>query len=482
MGQSAPASPNDAPRAVLVGIQLPGMTEAALSSSLDELRRLAKTLGLNPIARVTQVRPNTGGATVLGAGKLSELAKLTGGSGVVPSGASRRQTGAKPTESPDEDVAEALDEDDELGDDEAEAAAAATAAAEAERATVVLFDNDLTPSQLRNLEAATGAEVLDRSSVILSIFQRHARTREARLQVEIARLQYLAPRLSFMGAGEDRQRGGIGGRGAGESALELDRRRVRDRIAELREELVAVQRDAGARRSRRGDSQTVALVGYTNAGKSSLMRALTGSDILIADKLFATLDTTVRTLRPAARPPVLVSDTVGFIKKLPHDLVASFRSTLDEARDASLLLHVIDVSDAAWRSQEEVTRKVLAEIGAAENPTLVVLNKADRVDPAARAAVAQERPEAVVMSALAKDDVARLHAAIVAHFEKDMVEDELFVGWRDQRLVHEIHEQARVVREAHDDEGTRLVVRARPETLEKLRVALEASRNAATPS
>src|SRR5204862_6499600 len=181
-------------------------------------------------------------------------------------------------------------------------------------------------------------------SVILAIFQRHARTREARLQVEIAALSYLAPRLRASGAGTERQRGGIGGKGAGESSLELDRRRIRDRIAELKQELAAVEREGLTRRSRRIREDTVALVGYTNAGKSSLMRALTGSDVLVEDKLFATLDTTVRALRPATRPRVLVSDTVGFIKKLPHDLVASFKSTLDEALEASLLLFVVDAS------------------------------------------------------------------------------------------------------------------------------------------
>ncbi|MCA9848938.1 MAG: GTPase HflX, partial [Dehalococcoidia bacterium] len=195
-------------------------------------------------------------------------------------------------------------------------------------------------------------------------FQRHARTREARLQVEIARLAYDAPRLRESGGGGDRQRGGIGGKGAGESSLELDRRRIRDRIAELRRELEGISKEDAVRRARRVErGDTVALVGYTNAGKSSWFRRLTQGDVYVADELFATLDTTVRRLQPETRPPVLVSDTVGFIKKLPHDLVASFRSTLDEAREASVLVHVVDVSDAAWREQLQVTRDVLAELG-----------------------------------------------------------------------------------------------------------------------
>jgi GTP-binding protein HflX len=436
--------------AVLVGVQLPEVSDVEVSASLDELGRLAETLGLRPVARLTQRRAGTGSAVVLGAGKLRALAKLTGGSGVVPSGASLRQKGSKPAEEEDDD-------------------GEADAVPEGERATVVLFDHDLTPSQLRNLEAATSAEVLDRSSVILGIFQRHARTQEAKLQVEIARLSYLAPRLRAAHAGGDRQRGGIGGKGAGETALELDRRRVRDRIAELRVELTRVQREADTRRARRHRHDLVALVGYTNAGKSSLMRALTGSDVLVQDRLFATLDTTVRLLQPETRPRLLVSDTVGFIKKLPHDLVASFRSTLAEARDAALLLHVVDASDPAWHSQLEVTRDVLAELDADDSPTLVVLNKADRLDDATRAALAEEMPDAILMSAFRPADVRGLHARIVAFFERDMVEEELFVSYRTPRKVHEIHETCRVLDEVHEEEGTRLRVRAPRALLAQLR-------------
>lgn len=464
-------------RAVLVGVQLPGVTDADLSASLDELSRLGKTLGLEPIARLTQQRPTIGGSAVLGAGKLRELARLTGGSGVVPAGASRRKTGSRPAEiEPDEDPGPADDGDaggDAGGDDDDGGFGAAEAPPEAPRASVILFDHDLTPSQLRNIEGATGAEVHDRSSVILAIFQRHARTREARLQVEIARLAYLAPRLSAAGGGEDRQRGGIGGKGAGESSLELDKRRIRDRVSELKDELAAVSREARTRRSRRGGTDTVALVGYTNAGKSSLMRALTGSDILVADQLFATLDTTVRALQPETRPRLLVSDTVGFIKKLPHDLVASFRSTLEEARDAALLLHVVDASDPAWRSQLEVTRTVLAEIDAAGNPALVVLNKADRLDDAARAALASELPGAFAMSALRPADVAELRERIVLFFEARMVEADLFVSYREQRRVHEIHESCRVLGELHGETGTSLRVRGPRELIDQLRASLQ---------
>jgi len=470
---------------VLVSVQLPDVSDEELASSLDELKRLGETLGLRATARITQRRTSTGAAAVLGSGKLEELAQLTGGTGRVPSGASRRQKGAHPNEEVEEDAEEAAEEAAD-GDGAGEPGGEET---DDTQAGVVLLDHDLTPSQLRNLEAATGAAVLDRSSVILSIFQRHARTREARLQVEIARLSYLSPRLRESRGGGDRQRGGIGGKGAGESALELDRRRVRDRIAELRDELAEVQRDASVRRSRRSQLHTVALVGYTNAGKSSLMRALTGAPVLVEDQLFATLDTATRALQPPTLPRILISDTVGFIKKLPHELIASFRSTLDEARDAALLIHVVDAADPAWRSQLEVTRTVLQELGAGESPALVVLNKADRLAPETRAALAAEPlpwgaapggaapggPDVVVMSALRPADVSELRWRILSFFERDMVEAELFVGYQDQRQVHRIYEACRVLGEVHEDTGTRLRVRAPAPLLDELREALARS-------
>ena len=479
-----------ATQAVLVGLQLPGVTTEELDASLDELERLAETLGLRVTARLTQRRSGAGAAAVLGAGKLRALARITGGPGRVPAGAARRQKGAMPAVDPGvEDEADlALDLALEAGDfdpteeDEADSEGEREGEREggrgAERPTVVLFDHDLTPSQLRNLEGATAAEVLDRSSVILNIFQRHARTREARLQVEIARLNYLAPRLRGAHVGGDRVRGGVGGKGAGESALELDRRRVRDRVAELREELVYVQREAGVRRVRRSRLNAVALVGYTNAGKSSLMRGLTGTDALVEDQLFATLDTATRMLQPPTLPKLLVSDTVGFIKKLPHDLIASFRSTLDEARIAALVLHVVDAADPEWRSQFGVTRQVMDELGAGESPSLVVLNKADRLDTPARDALAAEMPDAHIMSAHRPADLAALRERIIAFFEQDMVDADIYVEYEHQRLVHTIYEACRVLGEQHEETGTLLHVRAPVALLDDLRGVLQAARDA----
>jgi GTPase len=465
------------PKAVVVGVQLPDVDPAEHDSSLRELERLASTLGVQVLGRVTQRRARLVPGKVLGDGKLKDLAKWTGGTGLVE-GYSKPGTKKKGDGEPE---AEEADEG-----EEAEPAADASADAEVEaepeatgsgpppgtpKAEVVLVDHDLSPTQQRNLERATGADVLDRTSVILEIFQRHAKTREARLQVEIARLKYLAPRLRESGGGEDRVRGGVGGKGAGESSLELDRRRIRDRIAELREELAQIEGNSKVRRGRRGDLPTVALVGYTNAGKSSLMRALTGSEVYVADKLFATLDTTVRVLHPKTNPPILVSDTVGFIKKLPHDLVASFRSTLEEAAEAELLLHVVDASDAAFRDHIAVTHEVLGEIGV-DSTTLVILNKIDKVSDEERARLAEAMPGAFQMSAKRPDDVLALHDRIVAHFEGDLEEAELHVPWALHRLVNAIHENTRVLTEDHNESGTSLTVRAPSRTLARLRAEI----------
>ncbi|MBA3501660.1 MAG: GTPase HflX [Myxococcota bacterium] len=454
---------DERPPAVVVAVQLPGVTDRELASSMEELERLAKTLGLEPIGRITQRRGRLAPGIVLGDGKLKELAEWTGGTGVVP-------TFSKPGTKKDDDDDPEDDDDDEAEEPYDDSPAVKPTA----KAKVVLVDHDLAPTQQRNLEKATGADVLDRTSVILEIFHRHAKTREARLQVEIARLKYLAPRLRESGGGGDRVRGGVGGKGAGESTLELDRRRIRDRIAELRDELASIEGGAKTRRARRSDLPTVALVGYTNAGKSSLMRSLTSTDVYIADKLFATLDTTVRRLVPPTDPPVLITDTVGFIKKLPHDLVASFRSTLDEAGDADLLLHVVDASDPALADHIAVTKEVLREIGADEVPTWLLLNKIDRVDEFGRKALTERYPGAVQLSAKDRRDVLTLRDELIAKFAGALEEDDLVVPWTAQRLVHQIHESATVLAEEHDELGTTLRVRAPAKTLENLRAAIAA--------
>jgi GTPase len=454
------------PRTVLVGVQLPDVTDAELRSSLKELERLCKTLGLEVVGEVTQKREGLGAATLLGAGKLVELAAWTGGTGVVPKGPPGKR---RATAEEDED-----EEDEEQDDTGAPDVAAPPPPIGGPRATVVVVDHELSPRQLRNIERATAAaEVLDRTGVIIEIFHRHASSRPARLQVEIARLTYVAPRLRETGGGE-RQRGGIGQRGAGESSVELDRRKVRDRISELKAELAAIEGESKTRRTRREDALRVALVGYTNAGKSSLMRALTGSQVLVADKLFATLDTTVRALWPESRPRILVSDTVGFIKKLPHDLVASFRSTLDEALEASLLLQMVDAADPGFRAQLQVTREVLGEIGAGDVPWILVLNKIDRVAPAEREELAREFPDALLVSAKDPADVQRVRDAIVGAFEATMTEVDLVVPYDAGRAIGEIH-KVHVLSESYEPDGVHYRVRAPDSAIERVRAMLRES-------
>jgi GTP-binding protein HflX len=476
--RSAPASNAVAPRqehalAVLVAIQLPGISDVEHAADIAELGRLVRTLGFEVAATITQRREALAAAAVLGDGKLKELAELTGGKGVVPSGAPDVKTKARAKWA----AAAGRDADGEA-DGQADTSAAPGAASSkpddgaSAKPAVVVVNHEITPSQARNLERATGAQVLDRTGVIVDIFHRHARSREARLEVEIARLHYVAPRLRESSGGKERQRG----RGAGEAAIELDRRKIRDRIAELREQLAAIHKENENRRYARQDQLRVALVGYTNAGKSSIMRALTGSHVLVEDKLFATLDTTIRALQPETKPRILVSDTVGFIKKLPHDLVASFRSTLDEALEASLLLQVVDAADLTHEAQLEVTRSVLREIGADKVPSKLIFNKADRIDPDARRALLRKHQDggALVLSAHDPKDMAELREAITAFFEASMVEGQLVVPFAKQGLLGDVYANARVLAEDYDESGVRLTVRGLPAAIARLRRSFDA--------
>ncbi len=413
------------PRALLAAVQLPDVPDADVAASLAELYRLAKTLGLAVIDRQVQKRPHFDAATYLGPGKVEEISRL-------------------------------LEADRE---------------AHPGRSQVVLVDHEITPSQARQLGKTVKAEVLDRTAVILEIFHRHARSREARAQVEIVRLAYMAPRIRELNKGRGgRQQGGIGAKGAGESHLELDRRKVRDRIAELRADLADIERERNTQRSRRQDLRRVALVGYTNAGKSTLMRALTDSEVYVADKLFATLDTTVRALHPPVQPRILVSDTVGFIRNLPHDLVASFKSTLDETLESSLLLHVVDASDPDFEAQMATTHGVLHEIGAGATPVRLVLNKCDRVgDPARLRALQDGYPDAWRISAKSPDDVARVHAGIVAFFQ-GAVEEAWIPLRHDQGAVRSmLFATCTVLQEQYDESGGRCRVSAPREVLDRVR-------------
>ncbi|WP_229006960.1 GTPase HflX [Methylophilus sp. Leaf408] len=431
--------------AVVAAVQLPNVSDIEFEASLNELRELAKTLGYKIVNTFVQKRSSFDTTGYLGIGKREEIRDYVS----IESA---------------EDESQSLD-------------------AQLPTIEAVLVDHEISPAQARNLEIEVGCEVMDRTMVILEIFHRNARSRAARAQVEIARLGYMAPRLreaAKLAGPQGRQRSGAGGRGAGESHTELDRRKIRDRIADLQQEIIVMDGERRTQRARRQERETmasVALVGYTNAGKSTLMRALTGSEVLVANKLFATLDTTVRALYPESVPRVLVSDTVGFIKNLPHGLVASFKSTLDEALDASLLLHVIDASDPGFERQLEVTDKVLEEIEADDVPRIRVFNKIDYVGDATaqaecEAALRLKYPDCIVMSARRPDEVAALRQKLVDFFQQDLVEAEIFVPWSAQQLRGKIYSTCQVLSERSEDDGTFFTVRGEANDIDSLREQL----------
>jgi GTP-binding protein HflX len=433
--------------ALLISICTPQFKGDEATESLAELARLVTTLGFKVVGTQSQRQSSTEKINVLGLGKLAEIAQLTGNKGVV-------EDGEESEDLADEEGFTVIPSD--IPSDNLPFACA----------DVVVFDCDLSPSQLRNVENKLGVEVFDRTGIIIEIFSRHARTKTAKLQVEIARLNYVAPRLRESSCGDkERQMG----KGAGETTLELNRRKVRDQLAELKRELVSVQHEMKGRRTQRSELFCVALVGYTNAGKSSMMRAITGSDVEGENKLFATLDTTVRALSPTTQPRILVSDTVGFIKKLPHDLVASFHSTLAEAQDASLLLYVVDASDPSFRSQLDVVHGVLEEVGVEDSKKLLILNKSDQLSPEQQQALMQEFPEAMMTSTRNPLDVSKLHKYIVGVAQQEMIEDEIIVPYTAKGIIGEIRSSMSVTKEEYEYSHIKLTVRSNAIDLARLK-------------
>jgi GTP-binding protein HflX len=386
-------------RAFLVGVALPQRPWIG-DDPLAELRGLATTAGATVVGQMTQRRQEIVPATYIGKGKLQELQEQV-----------------------------------KAGDVE-----------------VVLFDNDLSPAQVRNLEKATQVKVLDRSELILDIFATRARTTEARLQVELAQLEYSLPRLKRMWTHLSRYSGGIGLRGPGETQLEEDRRLVAHRIRDLRQRLAEVQarkqREVGSRR----EEYTVSLVGYTNAGKSTLMNALTGAGVYVEDQLFSTLDTRTRVWRIQDWGRILLSDTVGFIRDLPHHLIASFKATLEEARQARLLLHVVDASNAAAEEQIKAVNAVLKELGCADKPSLLVLNKVDRLTDRSYLDVLQKHhPRAIAVSARSGAGLEELREAVMAALSADFVEVEVEVPAANGRVLAYLSAHAEVYHQHFHD-------------------------------
>jgi GTP-binding protein HflX len=384
-------------RAILVGVLLPD-GEFNPDDPLDELGGLVRTAGLQIVGRVLQKRQRPDLASYLGSGKLEELKLMV----------------------------------------------------EAHEADVVIFDNDLVPSHTRNLEKALGVKVIDRTEVILDIFASRARTHEAHLQVELAQHEYALPRLKRMWTHLSRYKGGIGVRGPGEKQLEEDRRLVVHRIQDLKSKIGKIQARKEREVAGRGDVATVSLVGYTNAGKSSLMNALTDAGVVVEDKLFATLDTRTRRWQFRGGGHVLLSDTVGFIRNLPHALVASFKATLEEARQADLLLHVVDASNPEAEKQIDAVKRVLDELGLAEHPTLLVLNKSDRVpDRSYLDVLRAHHSESVSISAATGDGLDRLEHAVREALSEHALEAEIETGIANGRVLSYLRQHAQIRDEAY---------------------------------
>ena len=406
-------------KAVLVGVILPGMTKALMEEHLDELTLLAQTAGAEVVGRYIQRRDRINPTYFIGKGKAQQIIQQ----------------------------AQELD------------------------VQLIIFDDELSPSQIRNfLKISDSIKVIDRTGLILDIFQRHAQTRESKTQVELAHLQYLLPRLTRLWTHLERQMGGIGTRaGAGETQIEVDRRIIRDRIAKLRKDLKKIDKERETQSKRRKEMFRVALVGYTNAGKSTLLNALTGADVFVQDQLFATLDTTIRTLEVNDHHRLLLSDSVGFIRKLPHTLVASFRSTLMEVLEADLLLLMVDGSSYLLDEQLQTVREVLNEIGARDKEAMLVINKIDLIeDPEILQGLKARFPEAVFISALNHLRLDALQEAMVEEMEKSYRTAQVVFDPGLGKEIATVFQEVEVLDTSYEDDGVHLTIRGERVTVERL--------------
>lgn len=398
-----------AEQAVLVALERPGEHDFCADESLAELAQLAETAGADVITTVVQRRERPDAATFIGTGKLHELKAICA------------ETGAN----------------------------------------LVIFDDELSPAQQRNIEKAVEVRVIDRTALILDIFAQRAQSREGKVQVELAQLNYLLPRLAGQGTALSRLGAGIGTRGPGETKLESDRRRIRDRIADLRRELEAIKAHRQRQRAsrERGPWPVVALAGYTNAGKSTLLNRLSGADVLAENRLFATLDPTTRRVDLPDGGTMLLTDTVGFIQKLPTQLVAAFRATLEEIAAADLILHVIDASHPKRQAQEAAVAAVLDELGAATVPTLVVYNKADRLDRDERTALVRTQPDSVVVSALSGDNMDSLLQSIADALRQGHRHLAVVVPYGQEPLLQLMRERGHLETAEYSEDGIRVQAR-----------------------
>ncbi len=387
---------SDTETAVLVGVVTPDASRWDVNDSLDELAELASTAGAVVTDRMTQSLSRVNPTTYIGTGKVAELKSLIGARG----------------------------------------------------SDLVIFDDDLSLVQVRNLEKALDCKLLDRSALILDIFATRARSAAAQTQVELAQLDYLRTRLTRHWTHLSRQKGGIGTKGPGETQIETDRRLIGDRIAVLKERLEKIDRQRTIQRKGRAGFTRVALVGYTNAGKSTLMNVLADADVFAENRLFATLDATTRHVQLGANRRVLLSDTVGFIRKLPHNLIESFKSTLDEVRESDVLVHVIDMTHPRHEDHIDVVRETLGELGVADKPLLPVFNKVDRLEePELLNALRSRFPEAAFVSALRGIGLGDLKERLLEVIERDFVERTAYVPVAEAKTIARIHREAEVMSE-----------------------------------
>ncbi len=413
-------------KAILVGVKLDKMGKTEAEESLQELALLADTAGFDVVCETLQPREIPDAAYYIGRGKADELQEL--GSEMVTD--------------------------------------------------VFIFDNDLSPAQTRNLEKLTDGTVIDRSALILDIFEQRARTKEAKIQVELAQLQYALPRLtrqwthlSRLGGGPGRGNlGGVGTRGMGETQLQVDRRLIRTKISRLKRELKEVERHRRIQRANRRDMMSAAIVGYTNAGKSTLLNAMTDENVFVEDKLFATLDPTTRIAPLPENHKILLTDTVGFIKKLPHHLVASFKATLEEVTEADLLLHVVDASHPRAMEQIKIVQQVLAELDASEKPTIMLLNKVDKVKSLENIhPIKNEYADVILISALTGEGLDELKAKLVEIFSKDEVQLSLAFSHRDGKAINYLHEHGEVLEQNYEGNSVKIEAKINKQFLERLR-------------
>jgi GTPase len=391
-------------KAVLVGVG-PGIRE----DDLDELAALAASAGAEPVGRIVQSRSQPDPQYWIGKGKVDELHQLVHGLGTE----------------------------------------------------LVIFDDELAPGTLRSLESRLKVKVIDRTALILDIFALHARSKEGKAQVELAQLNYLLPRLRGWGEAMSRLGGGIGTRGPGETKLEVDRQHIRRRIAKLRRDVKDLRKTRDVKRARRQRSNVpqIAIAGYTNAGKSTLMRRLTGADVIVADQLFATLDPTTRRIVLPGGRTATVTDTVGFVSKLPHDLVEAFRSTLEEVALSDLVLHVADASSPEVEEQIRAVRRVLEEIGAANMPEVLALNKVDRLQGSERARLATRHPGSASVSALTGEGLSGLLEIVAQAAPDPPVEVQVLIPWSRGDLVAMLYREAEVLKADAEPDGTRVHAR-----------------------